>query len=213
MRRSEPLKKATKTEYSYPARVLLSSFPVAVVILPMLWLTGYPPEEWPFVCGVFALILLGSGTMIGCAAMLAISRVYNYAFMVAAKRGIDPNRLDSQTPGARRLGTISAATTMLLLVAAAWGLALYALALVMTQLGMSPIGARFPMIALAILATGATGLTLIIGGLAWFFRTADRNPQKIRRFSAQFQNWMNVTGHIGQHRRISGVPNLTGSNL
>ena len=68
MRRSEPLKKATKTEYSYPARVLLSSFPVAVVILPMLWLTGYPPEEWPFVCGVFALILLGSGTMIGCAA-------------------------------------------------------------------------------------------------------------------------------------------------
>ena len=213
MKRVEPIKKATKTEYPYPVRVLLSSFPVAVVILPVLWLTGYPPEEWPFVCGVFVLSLLGSGTMISCAAMLAISRVYNYACMVAAKRGIEPNQPDRQTSGARQLRIISAAITMLLLIAATWGLALYVLALVMAQLDMSPIGTRFPMIALAILAAGTIGFSLIIGGLALFFRTADRNPQKIRRFSAQFQNWMNVTGRIGQYRQISGMPNLTGSNL
>ena len=213
MKRSEPLKKATKTEYRYPVRVLLASFPVAVVILPVLWLTGYPPEEWPFVSGVFVLSLLGSGTMIGCAAMLTISRVYSYACMVAAKRGIDPSQPDSQTSGSRQLRIISAAITMLLLMAATWGLALYALALAMAQLDMSPIGTRFPMIALAIFATGITGLTFIIGGLALFFRTADRNPQRIRQFSTQFQNWMHVTGHIGQYRQISGVPNLTGSNL
>ena len=213
MKRSEPLKTVTATEYPYPARVLLSSFPVAMVILPVLWLTGYPPEEWPFVSGVFALSLLGSGTMIGCAAMLAISRVYNYACTVAAKRGIDPHQPNSQTSGSRRLRIISAAITMLLLIAATWGLAWCVLALVMAQLDMAPIGTHFPMIALAILAAGAVGFSLFIGGLAWFFRTADRNPQKIRQFSAQFQNWMNVTGHIGQRRRISGVPNLTGSHL
>lgn len=213
MKHAEPLEKVTKVKYPYPVRVLLSSFPVAVVILPLLWLTGYPPEEWPFVSGVFALSLIGSGTMIGYAAMLAINQVYNYACTVAARRGIDPNQPDSQTSGARQLRFISATITMLLLIAATWGLALYVLALVMAQLGMPPIGARLPMIVLAILATGATGFSLIIGGLALFFRTADRNPQRIRRFSSQFQNWMNVASHIGQRRQISGAPNLTGNNL
>ena len=111
--------------------------------------------------------------MIVCVVMLAINRVYNYACKVAAKRGIDPDQTDSQTSGARQIRIISAIVTMMLMTATTWGLALYVLALVMAQLGMSPIGIRFSVIALIIFAAGAAGFSLIILGLASFFRTAD----------------------------------------
>ena len=213
MKHTNQVEKLTKTEYSYPARLLIASLPVAAVILPVLWLTGYPAEEWPFVSGVFALSVIGSGTIIGCAAMMSINRVYRYACIVAAKRGVDPNQPGNQTAGDRRLRVISTAITMLLLAASTWGLAFYILTLVMAQLGLSPINQHLPLISLTIVATGATGFSLIIGGLALFFRTADRNPQRISGFFAQFQNWLRVTGHIGQHRQIAGAPTWTGNSL
>ena len=194
MKRADPLKKSSKSEYPYPVRVLLSSFPVAVVMLPVLWLTEYPPDEWPFISGVFALSLLVAGTVIGYGALLAATQFYNYACAVAARQGIDLNQPDGQTSGARSRRVISAIVTMLLLAMATWGLALYALALITTQLAMPPIGAHFATIALTIFATGVSGFCLIIGGLALFFRTADRNPQRISRFSYQFRNWMNIAG-------------------
>ena len=213
MKRPDPLKKTTKAEYPFPVRVLLSSFPVAVVMLPVLWLAEYPPEEWPFISGVFALSLLGAGTLIGYGALLTAKKFYNYVCAVAARQGIDLNQPEGQTPGARSRRVISAIITMLLLAMATWGLALYVLALIMAQLAMPPIGTHFSTIALTIFAAGISGFSLLIGGLALFLRTADRNPQKISRFSYQFQNWMNIAGHIGQGRRISGIPNLTGNDL
>ena len=213
MRRTETLTKATKAEYPYPVRVLLSSFPVAVVILPVLWLTGYPPEEWPFVSGVFALSLLGAGTVVGYGAWLVVSKVYNYAGGVAARQGIDLNQTSEQASNDRSRRVISAIISMALLAMSTWGLALYVLALVMAQLAMPPIGAYFTTIAVVLLAIGALGFGLIAGGLALFFRTIDRNPRRISRFSTQFRNWMNIVGHIGERRRIAGVPNLTGNSL
>ena len=107
MKRTDPLKKTTKAEYPFPVRVLLSSFPVAVVILAVLWLAEYPPEEWPFISGVFALSLLGAGTVIGYGAVLAVNQVYNYASAVADRQGIDLNRPDGQTSGARSRRVVS----------------------------------------------------------------------------------------------------------
>ena len=182
-------------------------------MLPVLWLTGYPPEEWPFVSGVFALSLLGAGTAVGYVALLAVNRVYNYACSVAARQGIDLDQTDGQTANARSRRVVSAAISMVLLAITTWGLALYALALIMAQLAMPPIGAHFTTIAVALLATGAVSFSLIVGGLALFFRAIDRNPQRIGRFSAQFRNWMNIAEHIGQRRQIAGVPNLTGNSL
>ena len=55
MNQSGLLKKATKAEYPFPIRVLMSASPVVFAMLPLLWLTGYPPEEWPFVSCRFHL--------------------------------------------------------------------------------------------------------------------------------------------------------------
>ena len=212
MTQSDLVKEATKTRYPFPIRVVMSTIPVALVMLPILWLSEYPPEEWPFVSGVFALSLVGSGTLVGFIALLMVKRLYGYACAVAARLGIDPGEPENPTAGSKRVRAIGTLVTMSLLAMASWGLALYALALVMAQMAMLPLGTHFSLIALVMFATGGAGFTSIIGGLAWFFYTADRAPQRIRRFSIQFHNWMNVAADIGQRQRVSGVPTLTGNS-
>ena len=212
MTQSNLVKEATKAKYPFPVRVVMSTIPAALVMLPILWLSEYPPEEWPFVSGVFTLSVVVSGTLIGCAAFLMVKRVYGYACAVAAKLGIDPDEPRDPTSGSKRVSVIGTLVTMLLLGMASWGLALYALAFVMAQMAMAPIGTHFSLIALAVFATGAAGFAAINGGLLWFFYTVDRNPQSIRRFSRRFHNWMNITAEIGQRQRVSGVPVLTGNS-
>ena len=209
MNQSDLLKKATKTEYPFPIRVLVSASPVVFVMLPLLWLTGYPPEEWPFVSGVFALSLIGSGTLTGCTALLATKWLHGYARAVATKLGIELEQPENRTPRSSRkrviiLGVIS------LLAMASWGLALYLLAFVMAQMGMPPIGTHFSLIALTMLAVGGAGFTFTIGGLAGFFYAVDRHPASVRRFSRQFRNWMIIAGDMGQRWRVPGAPTLTG---
>ena len=112
-----------------PIRVLMSASPVVFVMLPLLWLTGYPPEEWPFVSCVFTLSLIGSGTLTGYTALLATKWLHGYARAVATKLGIELEQPENRTPRSSRecvviLGVIS------LLAMASWGF------------GSIPIGVR-----------------------------------------------------------------------
>ena len=206
------MKQATKAKIPFPIRVVMSSLPVALIILPILWIVGYPSEEWPFVSGVFALSLVGSGTLIGSISLLAVTRLHNYACSVALKWGIDVDETENLPDSSKRVRVISAIVAALLVSMATWGLALYTLALVMGQMAMDPLGSQFSTVALSLLVVGAAGFSLIIIVLSWFFYTADRDPQSLHRFSRQFRSWMNIAGYIGNRRGISGVPSLTGSN-
>ncbi len=209
MTQSNLVKKTAKTEYPFPIRVLISASPAALVMLPLLWATGYPPEEWPFVSGIFALSLIGSRTLTGYTALLAAKWVHRYARSVAAKLGIELEQPENQAPRSGRGRMIMLGITSLL-ATASWGLALYILALVMAQTGMAPIGTHFSTIALTTLAAGGAGFTLIIGALAGLFYTVARHPASVSRFSKQFRNWMIIAGDMRRHWQIPGVPTPTG---
>lgn len=210
MTQGERAKEETKSKWPFPLRVLLSALPVALIMLPLLWLLEYPAEEWPFIAGVFTLSLIGSGTLVSLGATLAVKRVYDYACAVAAKRGVNLNDPEQQSAGSQRIGTLSALLNIALLVAASWGLALFILGLVMSRMAMDPLGAHFSLIALTLMAVGATGFAFVIGGLTWFFYTVDKNPQHIGRLSRQFQHWLIFAGEIGRRRNVSGISTLTG---
>ena len=210
MTRSDLLNNQKKTEYPLPIRVLLSASPVAFVMLPLLWLTGYPAWEWPFVCGVFTLSLFGSGTLTGLAALLSTKLVYGYARSVAAKLGIDPEQPESETRTSTGTRFVFVGVIVLLLAMTSWGLALYVLGLVMEQTGMAPIGTHFLPIALAMLVIGLTGFTFITGGLAVFFCAVDCRPQNVSRFSRAIRNWTNIAAEMGNRWRVPGAPTLTG---
>ena len=124
MSQSSLLKKATKAEYPFPIRVLMSASPVVFTMLPLLWLTGYLPEEWPFVSVVFTLSLMGSGTLAGCIALLATKWLHGYARAVAAKLGIELEQPENRTPRSS-LERVIIPGVISLLAMAYWGLALY----------------------------------------------------------------------------------------
>lgn len=210
MTQSEVVKETTKSKWPFPIRVLLSALPVALIMLPLLWLLEYPAEEWPFVTGVFTLSIIGSGTLIGLVATLAIKWVYEYACTVATKQGIDLDDPENRTSSSERIGILSALLNILLLVTASWGMALYILAFVMARMSMDPLAANFSLVALTLLAVGATGFIFMVAGLTWFFYTMDKNPQNIGRFSRQFRNWLTFAAEIGRRRNVSGIPTLTG---
>ena len=210
MTQGERAKEATKSKWPFPIRVLLSALPVALIMLPLLWLLEYPAEEWPFIVGVFTLSLIGSGTLVSLGATLAVKWVYDYACAVAAKKGVDLNDPEQQNAGSQRMGMLSALLNIAPLAMASWGLALYILGFVMAQMAMDPLATHFSLIALALLAVGATGFAFVIGGLMWFFYTMDKNPQHIGRLSRQFQNWLVFAGEIGRRRNVSGISALTG---
>ena len=210
MTQSEEAKGATKNKWPFPIRVLLSALPVALIMLPLLWVLEYPAAEWPFVTGVFTLSLIGSGTLISLGAALAVKWVYDYACAVAAKKGVDLNDPEQQNAGSQRMGMLSALLNIAPLAMASWGLALYILGFVMAQMSMAPLGAHFSLIALALLAVGATGFSLMLGSLMWFFYAMDKKPQSIGRLSRQFQHWLIFAGEIGRRRNVSGISTLTG---
>ena len=212
MAESDPLKMVTQSRFPFPLRVLMSAFPVMVVMLPVLWLTGYPPEEWPFVSGVFALSLIGSGTLVSYVAGLIVKRLHRYAREVAVRLGIDSDQFENQTPDSHLVRIIGTLVPVILLALAAWGLSLYVLAFVMEQMEMLPVGTHFSSIAMTILVIGAGGFASFVGSLAWFFRTVDRDPQQIRRLSRLFRSWLNVAGDMGRPKGFSGAPSLTGNN-
>lgn len=209
MNKPDPLAQAAKIKYPFPVRVSVSALPIAAVILPLLWLTEYPAEEWPFISGVFALSVVGAGTLIGYIALFAVRRVHGYASGVASKWGIDIAETGDRTSNSRRVRVVSTLVTMLLLVAATWGLALVALSLTMGQLAMPAIGPHMRLIALAMFVTGTVGFSAIVGGLALFFHTADRYPHRIRRLSVGVHYWVNIAGYIGQRGQIPIAPTLT----
>ena len=209
MNQSGLLKKATKAEYPFPIRVLMSAAPVVFAMLPLLWLTGCPPEEWPFVSVVFTLSLMGSGTLAGCTALLVTKWLHGYARAVAAKLGIEMEQPENRTPRSSRERIIIPGVISLLTMVS-WGLALYLLAFVMAQMGMPPIGTHFSLIALTMLVVGVVGFTFTIGGLAGFFYAVDRHPASVSRFSRQFRNWMIIAGDMGERWLVPGAPTLTG---
>ena len=135
-------RKAAKAECRFLTRALITAFPIMLLILPLLWLTGYPPEEWPYVSGIFTLSMIGAGTLTGCTTTLAARWAHRYASSVAARLGIEIEQPKDQNPrpGHGRTTRLGART---LRTMASWGLAIHILALVMTQTGMAPIETRF----------------------------------------------------------------------
>ena len=212
MRQSDLVNRTTKPEYLFQTQVLTLAIPVALVILPILWLTGYHPEEWPFISGVFALSFAGSCAFIFYVAQLTLKWVQAYGRTVTTKREMDTDQQETQPPSSNHVRIITALVTGILFGTSCWGLALCVLAFVMAQTEMVPIGAHFPLIAFGILAVGTTGFTLIIGGPACLFYIADRDPEGMRHFSKQLHYWVNTVSDIGKRRNISGVPTLTDSN-
>ena len=210
MNQSNLLPDEKRTEYPFPIRVLTAASPVMFVMLPLLWLTGYPAVEWPFVCGVFALSLIGSGTLTGYSALIATKWLYGYARTVATKLGIDLAQPENETESSPLRRAIFALVVMSLLAMASWGLALFVLGFVMERMGMVPIGTHFSLIAVTLLLIGGTGFALIIGGLAAFFYAVDRHPRDVQRFSRALRNWINIAGEMGQRWRVPGAPTLTG---
>ena len=185
-------RKAAKAECRFLTRALITAFPIMLLILPLLWLTGYPPEEWPYVSGIFTLSMIGSGTLTGCTTTLAARWAHRYAGSVAARLGIEIEQPKDQNPrpGHGRTTRLGART---LRTMASWGLAIHILALVTTQTGMPPIETRF---APTILATGAAGLMSITGGLAGLAYAMERHPAIARRFPGQLRNWTVIAGRM-----------------
>ena len=91
-------RKAAKAECRFLTRALITAFPIMLLILPLLWLTGYPPEEWPYVSGIFTLSMIGAGTLTGCTTTLAARWAHRYASSVAARLGIEIEQPKDQNP-------------------------------------------------------------------------------------------------------------------
>ena len=92
-------RKAAKAECRFLTRALITAFPIMLLILPLLWLIGYPPEEWPYVSGIFTLSMIGAGTLTGYTTTLAARWAHRYAGSVAARLGIEIEQPKDQNPG------------------------------------------------------------------------------------------------------------------
>ena len=192
------VEKMKEREKRFPVKLLGSVAPGVFVFLPMLWISGYPPEEWPFVAGVFVLALWLASLVVGGMALVAVKLLQRYAVAVAVRAGVDISEPQDEGIGmlSVRLGSIL--VTVVLIGLASWGLGLYALGVVVNYMGMPQLGDRFPLLPVTLFAVGGLGFVVIIAVMAWFFRTMDRDPAKIRRFSRQFRKQLTLVAEMGR---------------
>ena len=210
MTQSDLAKKTTKTTPPFLIRVVVMSIPVTLVILLVLYFTGYSPEEWPFVSGVFALSSIGSSTVVSLMVLPVLKGLAGFIRAVAIRQEIDVKEPENPSPNFKRARAAVFLAMMLPVAMASWGLAFYTLILIMAGMAMAPIGTHLPLIALTMLITGVVSFVVVVGGIAWLFYAIDRGLLRERSFSVRVQSWARITGDIDRKQSTLGVPILWG---
>ena len=193
------VEKMKEREKRFSVKLLGSVAPVVCVFLPMLWISGYPPEEWPFMAGIFVLALWLAGVVVGGVALVALKLLQRYVVAVAARAGVDVSEPQDESVGMRSVRLGSILVTVVLIGLAYWGLGLYALGVVVKYMGMPQLGDHFPLLPGVLFAVGALGFLVIVAVLAWFFRMLDRDPAKIKRFSRQVRKQLALVAEMGRN--------------
>ncbi len=197
-----------------PVRAFVVGFPLAVVSATFLWVTDYPPDEWPFIAGVLIICLFGAATVLQCSASFVARRLNRYGRRVLQQRGIDRDTHETPAPNRRAIGLLYALAVCLLLTITAWGAAMKLLMLVMARLEMPPLVDGFGTVALVLLGVGLGGLVIAFGIPASVFYLASDDSNRVSRAVTRARGGA-LSALLGIERGVPfyGGPGLSGVRL
>ena len=157
---NETLKRSKLRQIPFLVRVFSFGIFWTSALGAALAVMGYPIAEWPFVSGVFAVSLLVSGSLVSGVLALVCKRLNDYGRLVLAERGVDINAEDTKESVPRISRIIVGTVFFLLVVGAAWGLALTGLVFVIEFMAMPPLGTWVGLAGTVVSAVGVVGLAI-----------------------------------------------------
>ncbi len=171
----------SKNDLLLPVRAAVMGFPIALIAVAFLWITDYPPEQWPFIAGVLVICLFASAMLLQYSTLFVARLVNRYGRRVLLQRDIDPDVPEPADSNRRSIRLLYAVVVFLLLTGAVWGVALNILTLVMARLELPPFVDGFGAVAYTLLGVGLGGLVLAFGIPAAVFYLASDDSSRLSR--------------------------------
>ena len=190
---------------TFLVRVLRLAIPLIVILSPMLWLTGYPTKEWATVAAILAFCAMGAGTVMGVVVMLILKKVSRQALAFSSTQGMDAEK----TVASANANAVFALRTftMLSVGIATWGIAFYALTVVMGLMDMDPIAKHLGPVTLALFIICAAVFGTFYGLLSLLFYLTTRSPQRWLRLAKRLRDWIGNVRTV-ESAELRGVPSI-----
>ena len=163
MAESDVVSSPKKRKTPWWVKALWFALSLTAILSIFLGSTGYPAEEWPFVAGVFGVVMFLSTLAVSVVLLLAAKGLSSYRRRTLSAIGLDVEAEDTKVAA---LYGLRAAVTMviaLLYVSAAWGLALNVSLAILNSLGMPAFASGAYVAAVVMASAGAGGLFMLIG--------------------------------------------------
>ena len=163
MEKTDVIPGPKKRQTPWWAKALQFAFSLTVISSIFLGWTGYPSQEWPFVAGVFAVVMFLCTLIVTIVLLLAVKVLSAYRRAVSADAGIDLEAEDAKVAARVGLRVGVNLVVTLLYLGAVWGLALNVSLAVFDIVGMPAFVSSVNVVAVVLTAVGFGGFAGLIG--------------------------------------------------
>ena len=162
MAENEHTSPRTRRRARWWLKAVVFAISLTVILSVYLGLTGYPPEEWPFVAGVFGPMLLLSNLAVAVALLLAAKGLNQYRKVALNSGGVDVEALDAKVASGKAVKALVKVVIVLMYVGLVWGMALNVSMWLLGFWGLPEFNPKLHFAAVVMLAAGGGGILCAI---------------------------------------------------